>query len=327
MADCRLVADAGCILSDVTLDWMIANPGIVVKSPIGDAAAVVVDGGSEIDLASLRDDSGCAELGLRRASDADLSAMYNRKLRRQQDGLVLDVDAMPVAAAEWRLFKDVYKGITDIVTRYVWPVPAFWLVRLLSRIGVTPNAVTMTSIVLTFVTAYLFFEGMIGEGLILAWTMTFLDTVDGKLARVTCTSSPFGNKLDHIPDLVHPPVWWGCLAYGLLRDSADHALIVGSAVVIVGSYVVGRLVEVGFKKVYGFNQYMWQPFDQYLRLIIARRNTILAIMTVGLILGQPVAGFVLAAVWSVLTIGIQPIRFIQAWGMARGGSAPTPWIQ
>ena len=42
--------------------------------------------------------------------------------------------------------------------------------------------------------------------------MTFLDTVDGKLARVTLTSSPFGNVLDHSLDLIHPPFWywaWG----------------------------------------------------------------------------------------------------------------------
>jgi phosphatidylglycerophosphate synthase len=39
-----------------------------------------------------------------------------------------------------------------------------------------------------------------------------LDTVDGKLARVTVTSGRFGHCFDHIIDLIHPPVWyilWG----------------------------------------------------------------------------------------------------------------------
>jgi phosphatidylglycerophosphate synthase len=43
--------------------------------------------------------------------------------------------------------------------------------------------------------------------------MTFLDTVDGKLARVTLTSSRIGDVLDHGLDLLHPPFWY--LAWGI----------------------------------------------------------------------------------------------------------------
>ena len=43
--------------------------------------------------------------------------------------------------------------------------------------------------------------------------MTFLDTVDGKLARVTVTSTKLGNVFDHGIDLVHPPLWY--LAWGI----------------------------------------------------------------------------------------------------------------
>jgi len=43
--------------------------------------------------------------------------------------------------------------------------------------------------------------------------MTFLDTVDGKLARVTVNSSPFGHIYDHAIDLISPPFWY--LAWGL----------------------------------------------------------------------------------------------------------------
>src|SRR3546814_2416912 len=42
-------------------------------------------------------------------------------------------------------------------------------------------------------------------GLAAAWIMTFLDTVDGKLARVTLASSRWGNAYDHGIDLIHPP--------------------------------------------------------------------------------------------------------------------------
>ncbi len=57
--------------------------------------------------------------------------------------------------------------------------------------------------------------------------MTFLDTVDGKLAHVTLTSSRFGHIFDHSLDLLHPPFCY--LAWGLglerlalLRYGASH---------------------------------------------------------------------------------------------------------
>jgi phosphatidylglycerophosphate synthase len=51
-----------------------------------------------------------------------------------------------------------------------------------------------------------------GLGLVLGRLMTFLDTVDGKLARVTVTSSRFGDVLDHGLDIIHPPLVYrlGC---------------------------------------------------------------------------------------------------------------------
>ena len=42
-----------------------------------------------------------------------------------------------------------------------------------------------------------------------------LDTVDGKLARCTITSSKIGEAIDHGIDLVHPPFWWWAWGVGL----------------------------------------------------------------------------------------------------------------
>ena len=58
-------------------------------------------------------------------------------------------------------------------------------------------------------------RGAFLSGLVCAWAMTFLDTVDGKLARVTLTSSRIGDVMDHGLDLVHPPFWWWAWGIGL----------------------------------------------------------------------------------------------------------------
>ena len=51
--------------------------------------------------------------------------------------------------------------------------------------AITPNAVTCIGFALMLATCWLFYEGFHFWGLVLGWFMTYLDTVDGKLARVT----------------------------------------------------------------------------------------------------------------------------------------------
>ena len=47
-----------------------------------------------------------------------------------------------------------------------------------------------------------------------------LDTVDGKLARCTITSSGWGNVFDHGVDLIHPPFWWWAWARRACQPTA-----------------------------------------------------------------------------------------------------------
>ena len=63
-----------------------------------------------------------------------------------------------------------------------------------------------------------------------------------------------------------------------------------------------------------------------LRLVIARRNTILLLLTVGAFAGEMVLAFHAVAVWSVLTVGVQTARLFQANAVARRGHAVTPWL-
>jgi phosphatidylglycerophosphate synthase len=213
--------------------------------------------------------------------------------------------------AERQLFDSVYKGVTDVVTKWVWPTPAFWVTRLLASCGVSPNVVTSVGIVCMFLAAYLFAVGSIVAGLVAAWLMTFLDTVDGKLARVTVRSSRLGDKLDHWTDVVHPPIWWVCLAIGISLREQEAAFAVEATALVLACYVVGRLAEVIFKKRLGFNQFIWRPFDAMFRLIIARRNTILLLVTLGAATGRLYEAWLLAAAWSLLSAVVQCVRLVQ----------------
>ena len=181
------------------------------------------------------------------------------------------------------------------------------MVRLLARSGVKPNTVTAVSWVLTVAAGVLFWEGAFGLGLVCGWLMTFLDTVDGKLARVTLTSSRIGHVLDHGLDNVHPPFWY--LAWGVgLHGGVDAT----TAIVVIG-YLIGRGLEAVFILTFKIETHCWRPIDSLFRTITARRNPNLILLTVGALGGRPDLGLVMVAIWTVVSIGFHIERVAQAY--------------
>ena len=316
-----LVADASAVLGDTTVGWLLENPGTIVTTPAGRPVAVAA-APDAVDAARAAL-AGTAQLP--RINPATMDEMFVRKLRRRDRLLVRSVDEQPLPRVERELFDSVYKGVTDLVTKYAWPLPAFWVTRAAARLRIPPNAVTVVGILLMFLAAYLWLEAELWAGLAAAWGMTFLDTVDGKLARVTVTSSELGNLLDHVTDMIHPPLWWLCLAVGLAATSPAGELVWASCWVIIGTYVVGRVLEKATKARLGYNPFLWQRFDSRFRLIVSRRNIILLLMTIGLVVGQPVAAFAACAVWSVVSVVVQAVRYAQAVRATRAGASES-WL-
>jgi phosphatidylglycerophosphate synthase len=313
LRELHLVAHASAVLSDDTVAWLVNHPGTVIASSGGRPLAAAVEA-AEIDVArrTIEGESGLT------VTNADaIGPVFVRKLRRTLTPLALALGEQSRPVVERKLFASVYKGVTDIVTKYAWPEPALWLTRGAAALGLSPNAVTIVGLALTLVAGWQFYVGNLAVGMAAAWLMTLLDTVDGKLARVTLTSSDFGNLLDHGNDLIHPPLWWLCLAHGIALAEPGHPWVWPACWVILGTYFIGRFLEKGFKARFGFNPFMWRRFDSRFRTVISRRNIILLIMTLGLAAGRPAEAFALCAAWSVLSVLIQAVRYLQAIGSAR----------
>lgn len=262
-------------------------------------------------------------------SPAQIADGYNDKLRKREPPYLLPLDAQNMDAIERRTFSGAYKGVTDLVTLYAWPRPARYVTRLCAEAGITPNQVTSLSLVLVLAAMWLFWTGHFGLGLVAAWGMTFLDTVDGKLARVTLKSSRFGDFYDHSIDLVHPPFWWWAWMVGLSAAgfSLPNASLVLTA--IVAGYVLQRLEEGLFIACFGIEMHVWQRFDSRFRLITARRNPNLLLLTGSVLLGRPDLGILAVAIWTVACLVVHALRLLQAAVARRRGplrswlSAPT----
>ena len=288
-------------------------------------------GGALIALRSEVHDAGIFEAGHeaglpRRLEPDDLVNPYDNRLKKFEPARAWQIRADNRDELEQQLFSSSYKGVTDLVTKWVWPAPARRATKVCARLGIRPNHVTGFSVVLALLAGAAFWYGHFAAGLVLGWFMTFLDTVDGKLARVTLTSSRFGDLLDHSLDLIHPPLWYIAWAVGAGADSFPLALAPLAAVMLAG-YIGGRLCEGAFQLwVARFSIFLWRPADSLNRLITARRNPNLIILTGGLLAGQPAAALVAVIAWHVASTLFLLARLGMAWKVKRGQGPLQPWL-
>jgi phosphatidylglycerophosphate synthase len=245
-----------------------------------------------------------------------LAPTYMKQLRKIDPPYLLPIVEENREKLERRLFSGSYKGVTDLVTKWLWPRPAQVVTRFCANRGITPNMVTSVSLVLVIIAGFLFYHGHFALGLAAAWGMTFLDTVDGKLARVTVNSSYFGHIFDHAIDLISPPFWYLVWGFGLASWNPGMSLSMVDAfwLIFIG-YIAGRMVEGIFKKcLEPSGIFCWRPIDSYFRLITGRRNPNLILLTLGLIAGRPDLGLVAVALWTVISSIFLVVRLATGFG-------------
>jgi len=316
----KYMVDSQDVLLQISKDPGREIVGAKVSSRLVGPAADIIKGA----------DNGRSLPAVRTETLETLSLSFQQQLLKFEPPFVLPITAENRRDLERRLFDASYKGVTDLVTKWIWPAPARWAVGQCVRLGLRPNHVTVIGLLLVILACFFFARGSYGWGLLAGWLMTFLDTVDGKLARVTVTSSRFGHYFDHLIDLVHPPIWYILWGVGL---GVGHLEFIGISVTAAGwlicaGYVVGRLVEGVFLAWLGkFGLFCWRPVDSYFRLITARRNPCMIFLTAGTLLGRPDAGLAAVTVWTVLTSLILCVRLAQALHRQRTDGAIRSWFQ
>lgn len=260
---------------------------------------------------------------------ADGRKLYNRQLRKLEQPFVRDLTPATRREIERRSYFGAYKGVTDALTKYLWPELALWLTRGAASIGMTPNMVTAIGAALCIYATYLFAHGQYWTGMLAGFIFMVLDTVDGKLARCTITSSKWGNVADHGVDLIHPPFWWyfwgvGLGSWGLALSNQTFALVMAA---VIAGYILQRVIEGLFLKDFGMDIHVWRRFDSDFRLITARRNPNMVILFVALLAGRPDIGLVALAWWTVISLLVHAVRLAQAYRTRRSGRPIVSWME
>ncbi|RYM08872.1 CDP-alcohol phosphatidyltransferase family protein [Sphingobium cupriresistens] len=259
---------------------------------------------------------------------SDGRKLYNRQLRKLEQPMVRELTPATRRAIERQSYFGAYKGVTDILTKYLWPELALVLTRIAAQLKMTPNMVSVIGVTLCLVATYLFAQGMFWTGFLSGFIFMVLDTVDGKLARCTITSSKWGNVIDHGVDLVHPPFWWyfwgtGLAYWGLSLSTQAFALVMAA---VIAGYILQRLIEGMFLKDFKMDIHVWRPFDSQFRLVTARRNPNMVILFVSLLFARPDIGLIALAWWTVISLVVHAIRLGQAYGVKRSGRPIVSWM-
>lgn len=310
---------------------LLDQPGMALRDDGTGATRIVaahIPAASVATVSQDDPDAATRDAGLKAVGSVELAGNYNSNLRKRAKPFLLPLETTPRVELEQATFSGAYKGATDFVTKFLWPWPARQVTRWCAGLGITPNLVTFVSLLLVILAFWLFWTGQFALGLVAAWGMTFLDTVDGKLARVTLTSTKLGEVFDHGIDMVHPPFWYWAWYVGLalVPDTVDSAWLTVSLWVIVAGYVLGRVEEGIFIARFKIELHIWRPVDYWFRTITARRNPNLAILTVAVICNAPAEGFVAVAIWTVLSLVFHLVRIAQAFLTKAGGGVIRSWL-
>jgi phosphatidylglycerophosphate synthase len=327
-----ILVNANGVLDQPLIAALIKRPNLAIMSEKSTGnvvlAAHVRTGDSDAVITSMQAGTTLQRPGLLMRAPSDMDANFWSALRKRETPYALPLSDGNQTDVEWRMFMGTYKGATDLVTKHVWPVPAFHVTRWLAPRGVTPNMVTTVGAIMTVAAFFLFLYGHYALGLLSAWAMTFLDTVDGKLARTTLTSSKWGDVFDHGIDLVHPPFWYFAWAYGLIAWGIawSSQMFWWTIVVILGGYVVQRLMEGAAIKWLGLEIHIWRKIDTFFRQITARRNPNLILLTVATIIGRPDWGLLAVAAWTAICLVLHGIQLLQAFSTKKAGGPLQSWM-
>jgi phosphatidylglycerophosphate synthase len=280
-------------------------------------------------MLAMREGRPLADMAGLTVLDYETSAeIENEALRKREKPFLGRLSSETVPQLERASYQGAYKGVTDLLTKYLWPEWALVLTRLAARIGLSPNMVTTIGVILCAVATWCFWKGFYWQGLMIGLVFMILDTVDGKLARCTITSSWWGNIFDHGVDLIHPPIWYyawgvGLSAWGLAFSPGAFGLIMA---VLVGGYVVQRLIEGAFIKAFGMHIHVWRKFDSDFRLITARRNPNWVILLASLPFGRPDWGLAGVAIWTLLSLLVHAVQLGQAYSARARRREIRSWL-
>jgi phosphatidylglycerophosphate synthase len=133
--------------------------------------------------------------------------------------------------------------------------------------------------------------------------MSVLDSVDGKLARLTLRESKSGNWMDHGSDFVYFGIWLAVV--GMVAGVGPSRWL------LAGGWLLDRGIAGIFRLLRKRELNDWAPVDAAFRLVVIRRNIFLLVLGAGVIAGVPHLSVAALATWALIGAAFHAAR--TAW--------------
>lgn len=225
---------------------------------------------------------------------------YIRFLRKTVTPTLIRVtETTSLSEIENDLYEKTFKGTLEFVGAYGYKLPVRLMTKLFAKTPITPNMITTAAIACSFGAIPAFFTGWLGLGLILAATFIILDSLDGKLARMTFRLSEAADKIDHATSMPARVAWYMGMAWHFSKGdwtSLNGIMGIVLTVIPVVDDINWGYVKRKFKK----SLFDLTPLDAKVHLFTARRNDIF-LMLLGWLFDVPLYTFCAITVWIVLT--------------------------
>jgi len=115
------------------------------------------------------------------------------------------------------------------------------VVRILSKSGITPNALTFINLTLNIIAAYVIAAGYFLLGGVLVPVAGLFDLLDGALARFNKQTTRFGAILDSVVDRIsEAAILCGLLIWYMPQEEAGLEIIL-IFVVLIGSFLISYI--------------------------------------------------------------------------------------
>ena len=166
--------------------------------------------------------------------------------------------------------------------------------RFFRALGVTPNAITLLGFGLSVVASCLVGAGWLVAGGVVFLLGGALDLLDGALARLTDTATPFGALMDSVFDrLGEASLFVGLAVYAVRSDFSENHLLF---------FIVSLLLALVFSQGVSYLRARGEGLGAFSKAGIMTRPERVVLLGVGLIVDQIVWVMLAIAVVSCITL-------------------------
>jgi phosphatidylglycerophosphate synthase len=207
--------------------------------------------------------------------------------------------------AERIILDAAQKGTLDFPAYIHAPIETA-VVAVLCKTRITPNQVTIAGFVIGCGATAAFILGRVGIGLLAALAFGIIDGLDGKLSRVKIETTERG-KWEHHLDYLIENSWWTAIAFNLWQSAQLRTAFYFLAV-LIGSHLLDEVVKRRAKIATGRLLDDVAPFDRAFRLIAARRNVYVWVLTAGFLLGAFPQSYAITCGWAAVSAAVHVMR-------------------